>query len=238
MSTTLTGRIGGSSAIADPLTDLDALEALSGTGLAARTATNAWALRALAAPAAGIAVSNGDGSAGNATLALANDLAALEALAATGFPARTASDSWAQRTIAVSGAGLSVSNGDGVSGNPTVTIDPAAVVAAGGGAAAATQADQETATSLTTFVSPGRQHFHPSAAKCWAFVSVDGSGVPSLGASRNITSVTDGGVGILTITIATDFSSAAWAALPTVSRTSASGRVGVKCLNRRSVLGR
>jgi hypothetical protein len=129
MSTTLTGRIGGSSAIADPLTDLDAIEALTGTGLPARSATNTWALRTLAAPAAGIAVSNGDGAAGNPTLALANDLAALEALAATGLAARTASDTWAQRTIAASGAGLSVANGDGAAGNPTLTIDPAAVVA-------------------------------------------------------------------------------------------------------------
>src|SRR5687767_12134374 len=125
MSTTLTGRIAGSSAIADPLTDLDAVEALAGTGIAARTATNTWALRALTPPAAGLAVTNGDGVGGNPTLALANDLAALEALSATGLVARTASDAWTTRSIDASGTGLSVTNGNGVSGNPTVTIDPA-----------------------------------------------------------------------------------------------------------------
>ena len=34
-------------------------------------------------------------------------------------------------------------------------------------ATAAAQADQETATSITTAVTPGRQHFHPSSAKAW-----------------------------------------------------------------------
>jgi hypothetical protein len=169
-------------------------------------------LRALAAPAAGIAVSNGDGAAGDPTLALANDLAAVEALSATGLAARTASDTWATRAIAVSGTGLSVANGSGVSGNPTVTIDPAAVVAAGGVPALATQADQETATSTTTFVSPARQHFHPSAAKCWARVTVSG-GAPTLQENYNITSISDTGTGRLTITIATDFSGAGWCAL-------------------------
>lgn len=36
---------------------------------------------------------------------------------------------------------------------------------------AATQADQETATSTTTNVTPGRQHFHPSAPKAWGLIT-------------------------------------------------------------------
>ena len=211
MSTSLTGRIGGSSAIADPLTDLEALEALAGAGLAARIGANQWALRTLTAPAAGIAVTAGDGATGNPALALANDLAAVEALSSTGIAVRTATDTWAQRSLAVSGSGLSVSNASGAGGNPTVTIDPAAVVAAGGVPALAAQSDQETSTSTTTFVSPARQQFHPSAAKCWAYVTVS-AGTPTLQASYNITSITDTGVGLLTITIGTDFSSANWSA--------------------------
>ena len=77
--------------------------------------------------------------------------------------------------------------------------------------AAAAQSDQETGTSTTTYVSPGRQQFHPSAAKCWAYVTVSG-GTPTLQVNYNITSITDQGVGDLTITIATDFSSANWSA--------------------------
>jgi hypothetical protein len=48
-------------------------------------------------------------------------LAAIGALATNGLIARTGSDTVASRSIAVSGTGLTVSNADGVSGDPTVT---------------------------------------------------------------------------------------------------------------------
>jgi len=102
--------------------DLQAIEALTGTGVAARTGTNTWALRTLTAPAAGITVSNGDGASGNPTLALANDLAAYEGLSSTGMVARTGDGTAATRTITAPAAGITVSNGDGVSGNPTLAL--------------------------------------------------------------------------------------------------------------------
>lgn len=49
------------------------------------------------------------------------DLTALAALAVTGLVARTAAATYALRTLAA-GTGLSVSNGDGVAGNPSVGI--------------------------------------------------------------------------------------------------------------------
>lgn len=58
---------------------------------------------------------------------------------------------------------------------------------------AATQSDQETATSTSTFVSPGRQQYHPSATKAWA--RVNQTGTQALAQSYNITSVTDSGAG-------------------------------------------
>lgn len=70
--------------------------------------------------------------------------------------------------------------------------------------AAAAQSDQETATSTTTYVSPGRQHFHPSSAKVWAKMDM----AAATSAAYNVTSITDVGVGIATVTIADDFSSA------------------------------
>lgn len=71
---------------------------------------------------------------------------------------------------------------------------------------AATQSDQETATSTTTYVSPGRQQYHPSAAKAWVkFTSVT---TTAIGASYNVTSLTDNGVGDTTVTLTTGFSSA------------------------------
>ena len=102
--------------------DLAALEGLASTGIAVRTGTDTWAQRTITAPAAGITITNGSGAAGNPTLALANDLAALEGLAATGFAARTATDTWTQRSITGTSGRISVTNGDGVAGAPTVDL--------------------------------------------------------------------------------------------------------------------
>lgn len=101
--------------------DLAALEGLASTGLAVRTGTDTWAQRSIAVPAAGLSITNADGAAGNPTLALANDLSALEGLGSTGLAVRTGTDAWAQRSIAVTAStGLSIANGDGVAGNPTL----------------------------------------------------------------------------------------------------------------------
>ena len=73
-------------------------------------------------PSAGIGASGGPitGS-GSITLSLTNDLAAVEGLSTNGLTVRSATDTWITRNIAVSGTGLSVTDPDGILGNPTVT---------------------------------------------------------------------------------------------------------------------
>ncbi|MBX3751394.1 MAG: hypothetical protein KF897_15050 [Opitutaceae bacterium] len=110
--------------------DLSAFGNLATTGLVARTGSGTAATRTLTAPAAGITVTNGDGVSGNPTLALANDLAGIEGLAANGLATRTATDTWTNRTIAGTSP-ISVSNGDGVAGNPTISVSAASTSAAG-----------------------------------------------------------------------------------------------------------
>lgn len=79
------------------------------------------------------------------------------------------------------------------------------------GAMVATQAEQETGSATDKLVTPGRQHFHPSAAKFWLKSIVSG-GVPQApSASYNVTSVSQPGTARMSVTIGNDFSSAEWA---------------------------
>jgi hypothetical protein len=101
--------------------DLNALASISGTGFSARTAANTWALRSFTAPAAGFTITNPAGTLGDPTFVLANDLAALEGLSSTGFPARTGSDTWALRTLTGTANEIAVANGSG-GGTPTFSL--------------------------------------------------------------------------------------------------------------------
>ncbi len=53
-----------------------------------------------------------------------SDLLAIEALSGTGIATRTAANTWALRTV-TAGTGITLTNGDGVSGNPSVSVDAA-----------------------------------------------------------------------------------------------------------------
>jgi hypothetical protein len=70
----------------------------------------------------------------------------------------------------------------------------------------ATQANQETGTSTVVAVSPGRQHYHPSAVKVWCRVNNAGT----MQRSFNMTSVTDTGTGTATFNFAITFSDSAY----------------------------
>lgn len=98
-----------------------------GTGIVVVTGTGTYAARTITGPAAGITVSNGSGVSGDPTLALANDLSALEGLSSTGIAARTGTDTWAQRTITGTSGNIAVSNGSGASANPTIDFDTSAL---------------------------------------------------------------------------------------------------------------
>jgi len=80
----------------------------------------------------------------------------------------------------------------------------------------ASQADQEAGTSTVAFVTPGVQHFHQSACKCWVRCGL----TANILASYNVTSLTDTGTGAVTITIATDFSSVNYCVVATIEFTS------------------
>lgn len=76
----------------------------------------------------------------------------------------------------------------------------------------ATQAEQEAATSLVASVTPGRQQFHPSAAKGWCQANVTGAAI----SSYNVSSVTDQGAGDAIVNWTTSFSSGAYCPIASV----------------------
>lgn len=102
--------------------DLLAVEALTGNGIAVRTADDTWAVRTLVAPVSGFTITDPTGQAGNPTFALAHDLAALEGLTGTGLISRTADGAAATRTIQGTAGRIDVSNGGGVAADPSLNL--------------------------------------------------------------------------------------------------------------------
>lgn len=106
----------------DSIANLSDLAELPSSGILIHTGPGTYAERSLVAPAAGLTITDAGGVASNPTFALANDLAAYEGLATTGLVARTADGAAATRAVTAPAAGLTVSNGDGVAGNPTLAL--------------------------------------------------------------------------------------------------------------------
>jgi hypothetical protein len=104
---------------------LTALAGLNTTaGIVVQTGTDTFTKRTLQAPAAGFTITNPAGTAGDPTFVLANDLASVEAMG-NGIATRTGTDTWTPRTITGTANKITATDGDGVSGNPTLTIPDA-----------------------------------------------------------------------------------------------------------------
>ncbi len=212
--------------------DLTAVAGLSSAGIVARTGAGTAASRTLQAPAAGITITNPAGTAGDPTFALANDLAALEGLSATGLIARTGDGAASARTI-TAGTGVTVNNGDGISGNPTVSVTPGVglgdVLSSGAvtngtlvvhsgttgqiitqsaltGMLKATSGVPAAASAGTDFVAPGGALGTPSSGSlgsCTSYPSSALAGVPLTAQTTGFTAT--GGTTPKTLTVDVDF---------------------------------
>ena len=163
--------------------DLTAIEALTGTSGLHRIATNTWALRTLTRSGDGIVITNGDGVSGNPTVAVDADLEGLVDLNGSGgLMTHTAANTWAERTIAAAtttpgAVGLSISDGDGVAGDPTISITTSATNSITSG----TTQTQVGATALTTSFNRVTTHANTN----------DGVKLPTAAAGLRITILND-----------------------------------------------
>jgi hypothetical protein len=100
---------------------LGSLGSVAGSGIIVNNG-GAAATVTLVPPVAGLTITNPDGTAGNPTFALANDLAAVEGLGTTGLIARIGVDTWDTRVLVPPAAGITITNPGGVAGNPTFAL--------------------------------------------------------------------------------------------------------------------
>lgn len=122
-----------------------ATDIVSSNGIVVKTASGSYTNRSVAGTSGRVTVGNGDGVSGNPTIDLATSgvsagtyygqvvvdaygrlTSAGDLISSNGFAVRTGSGTFTNRSI-TAGTGISISNGDGVSGSPSVTIDTSVV---------------------------------------------------------------------------------------------------------------
>lgn len=102
-----------------------ALSGLSAGGVVVRLTSTAFIARSFSAPAAGLTITNVDGSAGDFIFALADDLAGVEGMSTTGLVSRVSASSWIARTLTGTANEVTVTNGTGSAGDPTISLPSA-----------------------------------------------------------------------------------------------------------------
>jgi hypothetical protein len=100
----------------------------SGTGIQVKTSSTAITGRSVASSGAGLSVTNGDGVSGNPTVALSGLPSALANLSGSGMVAVISGSGLSPRTITGTTNQITLVNGDGQSGNPTISIADNAVM--------------------------------------------------------------------------------------------------------------
>lgn len=86
-------------------------------------------------------------------------------------------------------------------------VSEAATTSGKGTVELATDAEAVTGTDTGRVAPLSAMRHHPGVCKCWGIVTYSG-GTPTLQASYNVTSISDSGTGLLTVTVADDFASA------------------------------
>jgi hypothetical protein len=100
----------------------------AGIGLIAKDTSTSVIARTLTSGSSGISITNGNGQAGNPTIGLAGRIGDIEALATSGLLVMQAGTDVINRVLVGTASQITVVDGDGLAGNPTVSIAPNVVL--------------------------------------------------------------------------------------------------------------
>ena len=152
----------------------------AGTGMIAKTASNAVAGRTMSSTTAGISVTNGDGVAGNPTFALTGVALAVAGATGTGVLALNSSSTIATRTILGTTSQIDITDGNFVN-SPVIAISSDPTVPGSGGIVipAGTTGQRGASTNGTLRYNTTAASFEGYANGAWGSI-VSGAGVSAI----------------------------------------------------------
>ena len=160
----------------------------SGTGIQTKTDSTTVVGRTIAAGSAGISVSSGDGVSGNPTVSLTGQVLNFANASVNGILTLTTGGTVSSTQISGTASQISVSNGDGISGPPTVAIasNPTLPGTAGVALPSGTTAQRAAASNGTLRYNSDTGLLEAYLNGVWTSLSA-GSGVTSIATGTGLT---------------------------------------------------
>lgn len=157
----------------------------AGIGLIAKDTSTSVIARTLTSGSSGISITNGDGQAGNPTIDLAGRIGDIEALTTSGLLVMQSGTDVINRVLVGTGSQIDVVDGDGLFGNPTISINDNPVLP-GTGSVTVPQGD----TAQRPGALPGQIRFNTQLN---VFEGQDNDGIwKTLALGGGVTSITIG----------------------------------------------